>query len=355
MNNAQDDEINLFEFFQTLWDGKWIIIATTFIAAVIGVSFSVVKPNSFEVSIPFQSSKQSAFFKYTSLNDLLKSKKFSFSVDEDSISKIFIEEFNDYKEMVDAVSKSEFVKKAIKDLDDDDKQRALIGFAKSFELKVPSKNKESWVLSFEWNNASEGLRLVNDAIQKTLINTRNALKSNVDNFALLIDVRNTRELERLRNELSIILQKKIDSDKKQILYLIEQSAIAKELGIEANRLGDSSNGIPYYTRGYKSIDKERSIIENRTEEEKLLNANGYLRIKHKMFSLEKDFSSSQLRNASKMLETYNPNDWVEFDLAVADVKSQKKSMLYVALSIVLGGMVGVMYVLISNVIRKRKE
>ena len=30
-------------------------------------------------------------------------------------------------------------------------------------------------------------------------------------------------------------------------------------------------------------------------------------------------------------------------------------MLYVALSIVLGGMVGAMYVLISNAVRKRKE
>ena len=39
--------------------------------------------------------------------------------------------------MIDAVSTSEFVQKSIKDLDDDDKQRALIGFAKAFELKKP--------------------------------------------------------------------------------------------------------------------------------------------------------------------------------------------------------------------------
>ena len=42
-----DDEIDLFKLFKTLWDGKWKIIATTFVAAVIGVVFSVVKPNSF--------------------------------------------------------------------------------------------------------------------------------------------------------------------------------------------------------------------------------------------------------------------------------------------------------------------
>ena len=41
-------------------------------------------------------------------------------------------------------------------------------------------------------------------------------------------------------------------------------------------------------------------------------------------------------------------------MELADAKSQKKSMLYVALSIVLGVIVGVIYVLISNSIRKRK-
>ena len=37
-----DDEIDLFGFFETLWDGKWKIIATTFVAALVGVAFSLV-------------------------------------------------------------------------------------------------------------------------------------------------------------------------------------------------------------------------------------------------------------------------------------------------------------------------
>ena len=64
MNQVQDDEIDLFELFQTLWDGKWKIILITFVAAIIGVVFSVVKPNSFEVSAPIQSGKQSVYLQY---------------------------------------------------------------------------------------------------------------------------------------------------------------------------------------------------------------------------------------------------------------------------------------------------
>ncbi len=365
-----DDEIDLFEFFETLWDGKWKIILTTFVAAIIGVVFSVVKPNSFEVSTPFQSGKPSVFIIYTSLNDLLKSNQFSFSVDENSIFKMFIAEFNDYEEMVDAVSTSEFVQKSIKDLDDDDKQRALIDFAKSFELKAPSKNEENWTLSFEWHDDIEGAKLFNDAIRQTLSNTKNISVSIVNELAEAIDIRNTRNLEQLRNKLSIIEKNQIYRNKKRIQYLREQSAIAKELGIETNRLDANalsqssqnaislsvnSNDVPFYLRGYKAIDKEIALIESRSDEEKLLIADGYIQTKEEIVSLETDLSSSQLRNAAEVIANDIPNDWVQFDLSIADVKSQKKSMLYVALSIVLGGMVGAIYVLISNAVRNRKQ
>ena len=374
-----DDEIDLFEIFETLWDGKWKIILTTFVAAIIGVVFSVVKPNSFEVSTPIQSGKQSVFLQFTSLNDLLKDEGFLYQLeinpngyifDSDSVFKMFIAEFNDYEEMVDAVSTSEFVQKSIKDLDDDDKQRALIDFAKAFELKAPSKNEENWTLSFEWHDAIEGAKLFNDAIRQTLSNTKNISVSNVNELAKAIDIRNTRNLEQLRNKLSLIEKNKIDRNKKRIQYLREQSAIAKELGIETNRLDANalsqssqnaislsvnSNDVPYYLRGYKAIEKEIALIESRSDEDNLLISDGYIKTKEEIISLETDLSSSQLRMAAEVIANDIPNNWVQFDLSTADVKSQKKSRLYVALSIVLGGMVGAMYVLISNAVRKRKE
>jgi hypothetical protein len=116
-----------------------------------------------------------------------------------------------------------------------------------------------------------------------------------------------------------------------------------------------SNEVPFYLRGYKAIDKEISLISNRSDEEALLMTSDYIEIKEKILSLENDLSSSQLRSASQLIATDSPNKWVEYDLALADSKSQKKSKLYVALSIVLGGMIGIVFVLVNNSIRKRKE
>lgn len=49
--NYQDDEIDLFELFQTLWQQKWLIVATTLIAPILAFVFTVsqpVKPDTFQ-------------------------------------------------------------------------------------------------------------------------------------------------------------------------------------------------------------------------------------------------------------------------------------------------------------------
>lgn len=377
INPKYDNEIDLIEFFELLWQGKWKIIAITFVAAVIGVGYNVLKINSFEVSTPIQSGNQSVFISYTSLNELLSSEGMLFNegtnpygyvINSESIFQMFKSEFNDYEEIINAVSTSKFVQQSIKDLDEDDKQTALIKFAKAFKIKAPSTNGGNWTLTFEWHDDIEGLRLLNDAINQTLLNTKNLLISNINNLADVVDIRHSRNLEKLYNELSLIKQNQIYKNNKRINYLLEQSYIARELGIETNKIDDNALGlssqiaislnsseIPYYLRGYKAIEKEISLIQKRSDEDNLLAADGYLQIKDEIVLLENNLSSSQLRIASKVLANESPNDWVDFNLAFADVKSQKKYKLYVSLSVVLGGMVGVMYVLISNAIRKRKE
>jgi len=373
-----DDEIDLFQLFKTLWDGKWKIISTTFVAAVIGVVSSVVKPNSFEVSTPFQIAKPSVFLPYTTLNSLLKEKGLYFDkeinesgykFDRESVFDAVVFEFNDYEEMVDVLSENEFVKQSIKGLDDRQKQKALIGFAKKFIIVPTSNNEEKWHLKFEWHNDYEGRSLFSLALQKTLINLQKTLKNNIDELAKSIERQNSYQLENLQNDLNVIKQNEKENLKKRIIFLNEQYSIAMELGIETNKLNANAlsqnsqnqislsinpNNVPYYLRGSKAIKKEIVLIENRSEEDILLMANDNFKVNKQIALIQNDNSSSQLKNAAKLIESDNPNDWVMFDMQLADAKSQKKSTLYIALSIVLGGMVGVIYVLISNVIRKSK-
>ena len=51
MNQVQDDEIDLFELFETLWDGKWLISAFVAIALLVGGGLSVAERRCVRVKV----------------------------------------------------------------------------------------------------------------------------------------------------------------------------------------------------------------------------------------------------------------------------------------------------------------
>lgn len=49
-----DDEIDLFEFFETLWDAKWLISVFVALATLIGFGYSQVAQPKYDVTVPFR-------------------------------------------------------------------------------------------------------------------------------------------------------------------------------------------------------------------------------------------------------------------------------------------------------------
>jgi len=43
MRQIQDDELDLFRVFNTLWDGKWLILMIVIASAVLGALYSITK------------------------------------------------------------------------------------------------------------------------------------------------------------------------------------------------------------------------------------------------------------------------------------------------------------------------
>lgn len=46
-----NDEIDLIELLQNLWDGKWVIAGVSAAAVAIGSAYVALTPNSFDASI----------------------------------------------------------------------------------------------------------------------------------------------------------------------------------------------------------------------------------------------------------------------------------------------------------------
>ena len=379
-----DDEIDLFAIFKTLKDGRRRIFKTIFVSVLFGISLYFVLPNSHTASTPVNMAKQSVLIQYTAINELLekiyepnkdslefkKKQISSLFIDPENIFKLFVVEFNDYNEIIDVLSKNEYVKQKLDGLDKFDKQKEMVELAKSFILKPPSKKEVNWYLLFEWHDDTEGLQLLNDAIKQMLINVQISVKNNLDRIATSIDIRNKLKIEDLQNYLITLKMKQIYTKKKELIFLKEQSAIAKALKIESNSLDTNnltkssqpgislsvnSTDIPYYLRGYKSIDKEITLLENRTEEESMFLMEGYIDTLEEIDVINADTSSTQLRTTSSLLSNANTNDWIEFDLQLNEGKAGQNLALNIILSMALGGLIGALLVLTSDAIRKRKR
>lgn len=360
--------IDLFDLLIFLWNEKIKIFLISILATFVGIVFTLTKPNLYNMSAPIQNAKEIVFEPYAPLNGLLNKNGVSFAVDQKTIFQKFISEFNDYEEMITVLEQDEFVKDIIKDLNETDKEKILFKFAKSFYFLPPQKQKKNWTVSFQWHDVSDGIRLFENGIDLTLKNVQKNLKDNIDLIASSIENQKLLELEVTKNELNLIKKNHDELIKKHIQFLVEHSAIAKELGIEKNTLDSRllfqtrnrniNNGIDntqYYLRGFKAIDKEISIIQGRSNEQNLLMAEGYLDVISRLFLLENDLSASQIRYVGKLIASDNPSKWVEYDFSLGDIESKKKSKTYILLSTILGGIIGVLYVLISKGILNRVE
>lgn len=366
MEKDYDDEINLFELFQKLWAGKWKIISITFIFALMGIGFSINKPNSFHVSTNFKESPRGSFIRYMAVNDILFENGFKlendgYFIDSTSVFQMVINEFNDYNEIKEVLMKDELINESIKDLNESEKRKAYAEMAKSYKIVAPSKNNTHWSLSFEWNDINNGQKLFEDAMLLVLRNVKKRIIEDVRGLGLSIDLRTKREIDTLKLEISLLKQNEEFRNKKYLRNLSEQADIARALGIENNQLdtkafvvGLSSNEVPLYTRGFKAIEKEISLNKDRSPEETLLMTSGYLEMKERLDLLENSLTPTHLKNALQAIERDNPDIWVDFDFSLSNSKLQKNSKIIVALSIVLGGMIGIIYVIISNVNTKRK-
>lgn len=389
MSQAQEQEINFFELFQTLWKGKWTIIIITIFFGTLGVFYSISRPNFYEVKTIIDKGDQSKFLKFKPINQLLEDNSLSLNeynpagylINADRVFELFLNEFNDYEELISILSKNEYIKEQIKDLNKKDKTKALIRHAKLFKISKPSKKKEGTerYISFKWHDVDEGTKLLNDTLILTLSNVNSIIYGDINNLATSIEMKTKRDIENFKINISQIEERQNLLDVKRLRYLMEHSEIARELNIKTNMLGvnglkentqnrtfhqDNINNqmiytlpksispnnnlinFPYYLRGFSAIDKEISLIKSRTKEEKLLMNDDYIILKTKMFKLRND--GPQLRNAAKIILSDDYSKWVDFDLLLADIQLLKNSFLYVLFSLMLGGTIGILYVLIRK-------
>jgi hypothetical protein len=255
INQVQDDEIDLFELFQTIWDGKWLISAFVATAVLLGGGIILVKEN--DKALPIYQSK------------------LVYSVN-----------------MVPP-----FYEKNI----------ALTDFHKKFHSINVFEN---------WKKRDGNVSITFEDFSATEV---------IDGFVLSKD-----ESQRLA---TLVLKK----DDSFVLVKSKQLLVLDDFFKYAHYINELLKN-EYVIRS----NKELEIIKSRFKDPLSLD-NGILQY---ILSIDRYIVAAD--KGANVLAIQRPT-------MPKTIGPKFNSSLILAMSVVLGGMVGVMYVLISNAIRKRKE
>ena len=283
-----DDEIDLIALFKIIWNGKIKILLITIISFLLGLGYNSQIPRNYLNSITINPSEFVEFVKIDYIQKLLKSNQSNQS--NQLYLDRFINELEDYEEFLASVKNTKKIQENFSKLKIEDREIELFKYAKLLDI-----DQKKNTINFKWHDIDEAKDILQDTINLTLINLEKSIYEELD---------------------------LIKYDYKDLDYLKSQRWIAKELNISDIPYGYT--GEPFYLRGYLAIDKEIQVYQNKID---------------KKFKL--------LKTEINSLKKENIN-WVKYDINLIKVKSLKNTKLILMISILLGLIVGVFFVIISN-------
>tara|TARA_X000000950_G_scaffold279104_1_gene371149 strand:+ start:668 stop:1642 length:975 start_codon:yes stop_codon:yes gene_type:complete len=306
-----DDELDLIALFKIIWDGKIKILFIIIISCLIGLGYYYQTPKNYLSSLTISKSDNSNFDEIINIQKLTYTAETNQQADLDNQRIIikFIDELKDYEEFLVNLKNVKIIRENIFKLKIEDQKSELFKYVKLLEIVKPHRSQDIYILNFKWHDTDEAKKIIQDSLK---------LISN--NFEKKI-------FEELKQSLEI--RKKIDyfKNNKELNYLKDQRWIAKELNISEPINGYT--GEPYYLRGYLAIDKEIELIKNSKYE-------------HYEF-IKKEIDA---------LKEIGIN-WVDYNIYSIEIKSLKNTKIIFMITILLGLIVGVFYVLIFSEFKKQ--
>ena len=336
------------------WKEKLMLITLAIILMSVGGIHAYKQPSLYSFSTTIQKSQTSVFNKYKVTNEILGRNNFLFTIDNMSIYKKFVYRSSNYREIISLLKNDRLINLQIDDLDDQSKQRMLFDYARSFQITDHSKFNNATV-SFMWHDANEGLLLFEELMKKTMESVKINVIAEVKQSSKMINSKRENKLKNLKDTRVNILELEKKRAEREILILEEQYFIAKALGLEENSSDTqtSSYSIKNYERGYKAIAKEIEFLKKRSDEDTIKRSVDYINISREIYYLKNDTARNSLNESINILETDKSDDWVDFSiLDVNIVKISPEPYKYVFFGLILGLVLGALFVIIRDLISR---
>lgn len=326
------DEIDLITLFKIISNSKLKILSFTIISFLLGFGYSYQIPKNYLNSLNLNVIDNYELQQITNIKKIINSNQTNQKNETDQTNEInqiildkFVFELRDYEEFLLILNDTKKIQEDVQKHKIKGKELNLSKYAKLLEIvESKKKNEKGYILNFKWNDTEEAKKYLQDILNLT---SKNLKKTIVDELV------QTLEFEKK-------LKYKIDTER--LDYLKEQSIIAKELNIVDNQI-DNVNltnnsyftndnniaNIAYYLRGHKAIDKEIELIQKR------------------------NYKSLELIENEIAIFKDADIKFVDYNIYLMSSKYLKNTKLILLISILLGLIVGLCYVLISQSIESQ--
>ena len=366
-----NDEIDLLELFMVLWTGKWLIAGITLLAAVLGFIYIVLTPNDFETKLNIKSLATQTIDDYFALNSIIatdlentaRTGRFVANYTSDrqpffKVTELYLA--NAFYRILVNEPLNEILgptpKNLSENIPEEDYWNAIKEASSNFVASIDDSGLIT--ITFQGRNEASAKQLLETALKVTQTNTKSFVLEDFKNHSLKYSARKKVILEELSIEKSLATADFSKTIEYEIERLKEHLEIASALGIEdafENGFANQAFGnTEHYFKGRKVLEAEIAMLERRQPTETHLPV--LQRINSAMTLIEADSTVEFAQNAlqetplgdNKIFKAVNYNtDQMQYTY-------KKRPTLILALSLVLGGFLGMATVLLRNAVKSRK-
>ena len=412
-SQISDNEINLIELIQTVWEGKWKIAIVAVITFTAVISYQSIKLRNFTAVTEVKPISTLKINEYSFLNKVIDLNKIKIGdeneneaesktnlgkIKKSKLLNLYLEVLQEKSLFEEAIHRFNLLDSS-QYTEEQKYNEAIIKLASSIKILTPSGASNNSIrkgslelsyhsISFTYDDIEKWKNVLiyvdekaNRLVKKTLVEDFDRIllvNENLKEYMIKIrEQEKKNKIEDFKVDIENLVDDYDRSTYDRLAYLREQSAIAESLGIENNTFeAQSLNNEnlfmtniqgpagPFYLRGYKAINKEIELITLRVEKKAFVE--NLHSLEKALRSVEQDKTIERIKKEQNSLDLIKEtlrssplgdgNDFISASTNVITTKvvynRNNKQMLYIA--IIIGLIFGVFYVFISNAIKFHK-
>ena len=362
-DQSYSDEIDLADLVRSLWNGKWLVIGVTFVTVVLAVAYLKLTPKTYTGTLELKPITQVEADEY---RDLAEFKVLPVSAKE--LQSLYMEEMLGRDGIEQVIQETNYLPRNEEETDSEYDFR-IRQATYNFQFVPPSaKGAKSPQLNWELEITTHDPILADQLLLTAFpLASENVSQFLLSDFGRTVAIKK-RALAYAIEDIATAEQNALNQyDMElaaQIAYLQEQALLAHSIDVDkttfsaqnfnaaATVVTSVDQNQPFYLRGFIAIEQDIDMLQNRVSPIPFI---------PKLIGLaaQRDtlLGDKTIERAAKAVQQspIGSERFVaaNYDLASIEYKSKTKSLLVLALAVVLGGMLGIFVLLIRNALIKK--